>query len=622
MPRLAQNMHFPSRSPAAWIAPVLLGLAILAVPSAGLTAGEEADSLDKRIGQLIQQLGDQDYFMRQRAQAELAKLGFEAFDALTAAENHEDLEIATRVKYLLRLMRVNWTTDDDPPEVKRYLENYESLVPEQRLGQMRNLSGLPGGVGIPALCRLVRFEKSAVLSKHAAAEILGRQPSNQPPSAELAQTLRKNLGRSRRTATGWLMTYAGFRDDPKGAVDAWTKLVNEELGVLQRSADQSSPQVVAALVRIQIDWLARLGRKQEAVAAMWKLIDLEKGEPESLAELVNWLVEQKAWDAIEQVAGRFADRFARDSLLLYTLAQAQAAGGKNKLAEETVSRARKLNSGAQLEELVTHLMTAYALRQRGLFKWAEQEYRYVIGSAVTGQNLTATARFGLSEMLHDQGEDLRAAEVLKPLAEAIGKMEPLPEKIAGRAPGSIRSRMNHFYARHWGQKGDRRKQREHLEAALGADPADVDVLIACYRLPEATPEWRQKTGDLIKKAADVLREKIAAEPEAAINYNQFAWLIGNTEGDFEEALKCSRKSLELEPDAGGYYDTLGRVYFGKGDYASAVKVQTKAAELDPHSGLIAKQLQLFKETLEKQKREKTPEKPQPGPEKKEPAGQS
>ena len=601
MPRLAQNMYSLTRSPVAWIAPVVVGLAMFAVPCAGLAPAEQADSLDKRIDRLIGQLGDQDYFVRQRAQAELAKLGFDAFDALSAAEDHEDLEIATRVKYLLRLMRVNWTLKDDPPEVRRYLENYESLVPKQRLEQMRNLSGLAGGVGIPALCRLVRFEKSAVLSKHAAVEVLGRQPPDEPPTAELAETIRKSLGRSRRTATGWLLTYVRFRDDPQAALAAWTKLVDEELGVLRRSADQSSPQVAAALVRIQINWLAKLGRKKEAVAAMWKLIDLEKGEPESLADLVRWLVEQQAWDAIEQVAGRFADRFARDPLLLYTLAQAQAAGGKEKLAEETAARARNLNSGAQLDELVAHLMTAYGLRGRGLFKWAEQEYRYVIGSAVTGQNLTATARFGLSEMLHDQGEDLRAADVLKPLAEAIGKMEPLPEKIAARTPGSIRSRMNHFYARHWGEKGDRRKQRQYLEAALAADATDVDVLIACYRLPEADAEWRQKTKNLIEKAADALRAQIAANPDKSLYYNQFAWLIGNTEGDFEEALKYSRKSLELDPDAGGYYDTLGRVCFGKGDYEDAVKYQTKAAQLDPHSGLIRKQLELFKEALAKQK---------------------
>jgi tetratricopeptide (TPR) repeat protein len=610
-------MQFSKLTLIAWISTGILAWVVLSNASPCWPAVQQPDSLDKRIDQLIQQLGDRDYFVRQRAQADLAKLGFEAFDALSAAENHEDLEIATRAKYLLRLMRVNWTLETDPPEVKRFLEDYESLPADQRLNRMRSLSGLPGGAGLAALCRLVRFEKSPVLAKQAAVEILSRQPPDQPPSAELAETLRKNLGRSRRPGIGWLSAYLRFRDEPKESLDAWIKLVDEELGVLQRTPDQSSPQVATALVRLQINWLVKSGRKQDAVAAMWKLIDLERGDPKSLSELVGWLIEQKAWDAIAQLAERFADRFARDSMLLYTLAQAQAAQGKDKLAEETADRARKLSPGRQVDEVVIHLMSAYHLRERGLFKWAQQEYRYVIETLPSGHQITATAQFGLSEMLHDQGEDLRAGEVLKPLVETIAKAGMAPDnKIAGRAPASIRSRMNHFFALHWGDKGDRQKQREYLEAAVAADPTDVDVLIACYRYPDATAEWKQKTREMIKKAADALRQQIANEPDEAVYYNQFAWLIGNTEGDFEEALKFSRKSLELDPDAGGYYDTLGRVYYGKGDYENAVKYQAKAAELDPHSGLIQKQLKLFQDALEKHKQQKGPPKEVP----KEPGG--
>lgn len=604
MPRFTHNAYFAGKS---LVVGTVLGLVILAVAAAGLLAAEQGDAQDKRVEQLIQQLGDKDYFVRQRAQIELAKLGFEAFDALTAAENHEDLEIATRVKYLLRLMRVNWTVAEDPPEVKRYLANYESLPPDDRLAAMRNLSGLPEGVGIPALCRLIRFEKSQRLSKRAAVEILGRQPPDQPPSAELADTLRKNFGHNRRKAAGWLMTYVGFRDDPQKALASWIKLVDEELAVLKRKPGDSDPVVAAALVRCQINWLAKLGRKQQAVAAMWKLIDLNKGDPESLAELLDWLVEQKAWDAIGKVAERFADRFAKAPIFLYTLAQAQMAQGKKALAEETAQRAHALHSGPQPDDLVTHLMTAFTLRRRGLFAWAERELRYVIAKT-TNQNLAVTARSSLAEMLHDRGNELAAAEVLKPLVEAMGKRPNVLAEAIGRSPGAFGARMNLFYANHWGEQGDRQEQRKRLEAALAADPTDCDVLIACYRLPGSDDAWRARIKGLIEKSADLLRQQIAEHPDEALYYNQFAWLIGNTEGDFNEALKCSKKSIELEPNAGGYYDTLGRVYYGKGDYANAVKFQSKAARLDPHSGLIAKQLALFQKALARQK-QKAPSPP-------------
>ncbi len=604
-----------------WVSRAILAGGLVCLATASLPAAEEGDELDKQIAQLIEQLGDKDYFVRQKAQAQLAKLGFEAFDALAAAEEHEDLEVATRVKYLLRLMRTQWTTEDDPPEVQRYLEDYESLRPGDRIQRMRSLAGLADGAGTIGLCRLVRFEKSMVLSKRAAAEILDRQPPDQPPTDQLADALRQGLGRSRRTPATWLRTYLRFGDDPQQAMAEWNKLVEEELSVLGRSPNQSDPAIAAALVRLQVKWLAGLDRKQDAVAAMWKLIDLEKGDPESLSGLVDWLVQQKQWEAIGKVAQRFADRFQQDPILLYTLAQAQAALGNDPAAAASAAKALALNSGTQLDDIVAHLMTAFALRRRGLFPWAEQEYRYVIRSAVTGQNLTATARFGLSEMLHDQGDDQGAAEILQPLVDAIAKMTQEPEELAGRPPAAIRSRMNHFYARHWGEKGDRQKQRKYLEAAVAADPTDCDVLISCYRLPGADAAWHANTVNLIEKAADVLRERIASEPEEAIHYNQFAWLIGNTEGDFEEALKYSKKSLELEPDAGGYYDTMGRVYYGKGDYENAVKTQTKAAEMDPHSGLIRKQLALFREALEKKNQEK-PAPPDPPAEKVEPAEKS
>ena len=91
---------------------------------------------EKRIEQLIAQLGDKDYNVRQRAQDELAKLGFLAFDALNAASNHEDFEIASRARYLLRLIRTQWTTDKDPPETRKLLEGYELIIQVQPGGSV------------------------------------------------------------------------------------------------------------------------------------------------------------------------------------------------------------------------------------------------------------------------------------------------------------------------------------------------------------------------------------------------------------------------------------------------------------------------------------------------------
>ena len=162
--------------------------------------------------------------------------------------------------------------------------------------------------------------------------------------------------------------------------------------------------------------------------------------------------------------------------------------------------------------------------------------------------------------------------------------------------------MNYFLACHWQAKGEAAKARPLLEKALADNPADVDVLIACFRLPDQTPEFHKKIQQLIRAEADTLRENIEDEPNEDSNYNGFAWLVGNTEGDMDEALKFSKKSLEMRPNAGGYYDTLAHIYaFGKKDYENAVKNQTKAAELEPHSRIICEKLEFFRKKLEESK---------------------
>jgi tetratricopeptide (TPR) repeat protein len=83
--------------------------------------------------------------------------------------------------------------------------------------------------------------------------------------------------------------------------------------------------------------------------------------------------------------------------------------------------------------------------------------------------------------------------------------------------------------------------------------------------------------------------------------NQYAWLISNTEGDYQLALRCSQRSLELQPNFSTYLDTLGRCYYAVGDYENAVKYQRRAVELEPFAMSLKRQLQLFEAALQQQK---------------------
>lgn len=489
-------------------------------------------SPEQRIQALIRQLGDPDYAVRQRAQDELAQFGFEAFEALTAATEHEDLEIAARAKYLLRLIRVEWSRPGDPEEVRTLLDDYEGQAPDERFKRIQRLARLPDHRGTAALCRLIRYEPSPLLSKLAGMELLDRTPADPAERSRWAQMLQEHLGSSARPAAKWLTTYCRLRAQPEAATAEWVALVEAEQAALRRTPEQSSVQIVAVL-----------------------------------------------W---------------------YRLATVQWERGQQELARKTAGRARQLSPGKEDAQVLLHLEVASALRRRGMTRWAEEEYRYVIASG--SGDLAAIAQVYLAEMLHDQGDNLGAAAAMEALSKMLAEKKVPNADILGRSAQEIQARMYYFHACHCEQQGDRPKQRHWLEEALKAFPAEVDVLIACYHLPDQTPAFRENLRSLIAKAAAGMRQEIMANPDEGNAYNQFAWLIGNTEGDFDEALRCAQKAVELEPDSGAFYDTLAHVYAGRGDYANAVKYQSRAVELDPHSGLIARKLKLFQEKLKEQKR--------------------
>ena len=580
-----------------WTGIVLLLLAGLGAAAAAETdSGKKADT-DRRIQQLIGQLGNADYAIRQKAQAELEALGPEALDALEAAEGHEDLEIASRARYLVRSIQWQWIAKLDSKEAADPLRGYPELDAASRLSRIRQLAELRGGKGVAALCRLVRFEPSQRLSKYAAVEVLQQVPPGEPPGEQLAAVVREGLGNSTRPAARWLLTWTRFANKPAEALDRWARLVDEEQAVMKQAPAKTAPTIFASLLRFQVARLEKAQRKDEALAALRKLLEVQTGDPLSLLRLADLLAKQTAWPLVEEMETRFPRPVSSISLLLYCVANARAQQGKVQEAEATAARARGLDPGKVDLALFRHVQVAGELIERGMFAWAEQECRYVVATADRQDRAALFARHTLASMFHDLDENLKAAEVEKEMVEILKEARPGKTDLSLESLATTTGQMHYYYACHWLAKGDRQQHRKHLDDALAADPQNVDALIAAYRLADAPPEYRRKTTEGIKSCVAEMRKEIAARPTQAVQYNNLAWLVANTEGDLDEALKCSRKSLELEPNNGGYNDTLGRVYYARGDHRSAVLYQGKAAELNPHSRQIARQLKLFEEAL-------------------------
>jgi tetratricopeptide (TPR) repeat protein len=215
-------------------------------------------------------------------------------------------------------------------------------------------------------------------------------------------------------------------------------------------------------------------------------------------------------------------------------------------------------------------------------------------------------------MLHDDGRELPAAEALQPVCDLMAKDESAKQTCARalRDPAGVVSRMNYFYAMHFHAAGDAAKERQHLQTAIDSDPTDADVLIAMYRLPGADEAWKKMTAEKINAVAtdfradvDGLKQmlemttseqaRVQFREQLALACNQYAWLVGNTLGNYDDAVKLSHLSLEMQPDYAGYLDTLGRCYYAKGDLENAVKYQSQAVKFSPYSGQIRRQLEFF-----------------------------
>ena len=98
-----------------------------------------------------------------------------------------------------------------------------------------------------------------------------------------------------------------------------------------------------------------------------------------------------------------------------------------------------------------------------------------------------------------------------------------------------------------------------LVRAFEMYPPNVDILIAMHRL-DGDQAWR----DLVLQTLDVTSRRIdqsiqdlrdeakrfGQQDSSSLSFqlNQYAWLISNTEEDYQKALNYSLESLEIESD--------------------------------------------------------------------------
>jgi hypothetical protein len=597
----------------------LVRIGVASLLAAFTAAAGAAGPTDDRIADLIRQLGDPHYGRRERAAAELDSLGAAAIDQLlAAAEMSDDLEVALRASWLVESIPV-----DDPGDAsaaRSLLQGYKTKTLAERVVTMHWLLRLDDDTGISPLARIARLDRDPAASRVAAALLAREWTPGDPFWPGIAERIAMALGSSQRPTSRLLASLVAFSqadsvDGRRAARDA----AREVVALL----DRSRPADVTTAGDSEVDEsdssaaITRdLGRTtQRLFERSLVLMLIETGDVEeargilrgvfaeflaqggddtlqtasNLADTLIWAAAHGLPDVVDDLPAEGHDDVREHFILRFARAVCERTRGNDTVAEQ-LARATFEQEGMSF---VDRLRAGILLQKWGAGDWASREYTAVVddNEAPAQQQVLASVMY--AEFLHDRGRDGEAAGVLDRLVgDDAGERAPALRQL-DRDPAQTRARADYFRACAAAAAGDTAAQRRALEAAAGGAAPDVDALIALYHLPNNTPEQRQATLDRIQAALARMEEEIQQVPEDPNTYNEYAWLVSNTEGDFAKALRYSKRSLRDSFDNASYLDTLAHCHAAAGNLAAAIRTQRLAMRHEPHNRIIRLNLAAF-----------------------------
>jgi hypothetical protein len=615
------------------MATVLVALALAGASAGATPVAEQATA--ERITALVRQLGEAEYAVRENAAARLVELGAAAADALlTAAETSGDVEVALRARWLVEAVPAALGAPGDPPAVTALLDQVTSRAGADRVRVLLRLLRLDDDAGIAPLARIARLERTTSFSRLAARLLVREWLPDDPFWPSVAPRIVAGVGSSERPAPRFLRALVAFsaattpEDRQRHVAEAETALalLDGTTSSDQRPAaadDEGEADEAAALGvagnadtvrdlrRCLVAMQVAAGMRDAALVQAARLLgvhepgasrdDAAPGRDATIAEDMVWLTERGLPEAVTLLDRRWPALDIDDPLAAYAAALALSRAGDRPRAEALAEAARGLLRRGQTP-FATRIRATLRLVRWGGVDWAIREYDALLADPTLPAEEFAWASVLYSEFLHDLARDDRAAEILQPIITGReGRVGEEAERVLPRLdrdPRTATSRMLYFRSCAAADRGDAAGRRRLLEEALQAHPRDVDVLIAIYHLPDSSPQQRGLAQALVGKALARIDEEIQALPDDANGYNEYAWLVSNTEGDVAKATRYSRRSLEAAFDNPSYLDTLAHCQAAAGDFARAVRTQSLARRFEPHNRTIERNLRRFQAQAE------------------------
>ncbi|QDU87153.1 Tetratricopeptide repeat protein [Pirellulimonas nuda] len=602
---------------------ILICTVLLAFWCASWAAAADADPAARaqQAEGLIAQLASPVYVERQGAAIELEALGLPAVEPLLASAESPDPEVAAASRRLLDRLAPRWARWDDSPSVRQVMSEYAQQSEQGRLAAVAALAAMPAGESASALVRIARFDTSPDVSETAGLLLIeqvaiAEEAALRAVLPAVIERVNRLAGPSQRASGRWCELLAAQVESPEDAIAPWREAV---AGQSQRMAAQDpgrgSPGAGVLrwnLLRLELDADApRDAVLETAEALVGSTEDQKEGY---LERVLGWSGKAERWGVVQALVERHKDTLTskRSRYLLADLAMLQGQQEQaQRLADEAydtpaTDRDARLNEDSP--EIDGGVVVAQWLETRGRPEWAQREYYAATGDDAALNLSSVCAASWLADSLHDNGQEAESAEVI---AALLSRIDATPEssrtygQLADRwrvipKVNTLRATEAFFRGLAAQAEGDAKQARDFYEQSWGFDPTNADVLIAMHRAAGDEDAQRDRVIDRIERLARSMQLMIEEDPLDPTPYNQWAWLVANTEGDYGKALRYSQRSLQLSPGNAGYLDTLGRCYFAVGDVQQAVDAQRLAVDKMPHLQVMRRQLEEFEQKLAEQ----------------------
>jgi tetratricopeptide (TPR) repeat protein len=604
------------------------------------------NGLELEIASWIEKLGDPNYSVRLQAQSELERIGVRALDQLHRASFHPNPQVSSQARFLVQSNQFNWAWETDPFHVRRILTNYTTAPIYEKSAYIDQLHALEGDEGLPALCRLIRYETQGCLAKRAALLVMRSKPLLGQSSVARLESIATMVDGAMSTAGQWVLDYVAM-PDPMNP-DAWIRRIDAELALLKSKSPDTSVEIIADLRRWLVEHMAAIPEWRDRALAIARTIpehfpDGTANRSTSSLEFAQWALETNLPELVQEQHGQINELSLLDPKYGYLLAESYALQSKqdiaNQIAELTAVRTPVNAQGEprlldiqgrngsplnqRLEEMLQRNMSLVFERsamgefliKRGRFDWAERELRLAIeGHEDDVEFATIINLTQLSQLLHELDRHGEAAAVLQKYADRYQREPMFRTQVAEQGGESLVSNYFLYSGDDARSRNETEKAREFYNKSIDLAQDNVDAIIGLYRLSDSSESDLQERRKTQQRIATSLKQEIDLREQAlkqenprfqateqrslANQMNTLAWLIANTEGNFEEALFLSRRACALAPNRSAYLDTLAHCYAALDRYHEAVEQQRKAVALEPHQPSLVRALQRFESELE------------------------